>query len=163
MNSSKTVPSSVIASLTEEVLQKGGVFSFAVRGISMRPVLQDGDRIEVGPLQKEGLVPGRILVYRGDEEQVTVHRLVKLETQDGGTTCWISPDTGPLCVEKVSLDRVLGVVQRVFRKDEELFLDRGWRFWWGRLLIVGLRYPWILKILFRLGRIGRRFFLIDFR
>ena len=158
MSGSHTVPVSVIASLTEEVLQKGGVFSFAVRGISMRPLLQDGDRIEVGPLQKEKLVPGKILVYRGGEDGITVHRFMKLETQDGGATCWISPDTGPLCVEKVSLDRVLGVVQRVFRGNQELFLDRGWRFWWGRFLTFGFWHPWILRILFGLGRIGRRFF-----
>jgi len=156
MSDPKTVPSSVIASLTEEVLQKGGTFSFSVRGVSMRPLLKDEDRVEVGPLKKEELVPGELLVYQGGEEGVVVHRLMKLKIRNGETVCLISPDTGPLCPEEVSLDRVFGVVQRAFREDQELPLHRGWRSWWGRLLTFGFRYPWTLRVLFRVGRIGRR-------
>ena len=159
MSIAKTLPSSVIASLTEEVLQKGQLFSFSVRGRSMNPVLREGDRIVVGPFQKEKLSLGQLLVYRrGDEDGVIVHRLMKAQTQDGKTLYLISSDQAPLCPETVSVDRLLGVVQRAFRGERELFLNRGWRFWWGRLLILGSRYPWILRILFRLGRIGRGFF-----
>ncbi len=143
----------MIASLTEAVLEKGEHLSFAVRGCSMVPTLQDGDRIEVGPLQKETLLPGRLLVYRGAKEEVIVHRLMNVEAQKEETVCLISPDAEPLSPERIRLDRVLGVVRHAFRGETELSLDHGWRFWWGRLLTTGFRRPWILRILFRLGRI----------
>ena len=126
----------------------------------MTPTLREGDRVVVGPFEKETLAPGRLLVYRrGEEDGVVVHRLMKVGNLNGRVCCLISPDTAPLCPEEVSLDRVLGVVERVFRGKKEFPLDRGWRFWWGRLLTVGFRHPWILRILFGLGRIRRRFFL----
>ena len=159
MTISKTLPTSTIASLTEEVLHEGGLFSFLVRGQSMTPTLREGDRVEVGSLHEETLFPGRLLVYRrGEEDGVVVHRLMKVGNLNGRVCCLISPDTAPLCPEEVSLDRVLGVIEHVFRGEKEFPLDRGWRLWWGRLLTVGFCHPWILRILFGLGRIGRGLF-----
>ena len=154
-----TLVTPVVASLIEETLQKGQLFSFSVRGRSMNPILRDGDRVATGPFQKGKLSPGQLLVYRRENEDgVIVHRFMKFESQNGKAVCLISPDQEPLCPERVDVDRILGIVRRVFRGERELSLNRGWRLWWGRLLIAGFRYPWILRILFRLGRIGRGFF-----
>ena len=153
MTASKTVPPSVLASLTEEVFQKGGHFSFQVRGISMRPLLKDGDRLEVGPVQDGALSPGSLLVYRRSSEEIVVHRLMEIVRRDTTVTYRISPDSAPLCPEAVSSDQILGVVERVFRGRRELFLKRGWRGVWRRFLLFGYRNPLVLRLFFRAGKI----------
>lgn len=67
--------------LIEETIRNGGIFRFYPRGISMLPMLRQGeDSIELG--KAETIEVGDVLFYRRKNGQFVLHRLIE---KRGGT------------------------------------------------------------------------------
>ena len=58
------------------VLLKEGSAVFAVRSRSMEPLLREGDQIEIGPVDKETILPGHIVVFEATDDSLVCHRIV---------------------------------------------------------------------------------------
>jgi signal peptidase I len=76
-----------------------------VKGNSMRPVLRDNDLVIVRETAPEHLRKGNILVYREEDGQYVVHRLVK---SSGGDLLYLRGDGYNLSAEMASRDSIVG-------------------------------------------------------
>ncbi|NWF76343.1 MAG: signal peptidase I [Nitrospirae bacterium] len=70
--------------LTEEIIGRGGSFSFKAHGWSMYPFIHDGDILTVGPVSTNELKSGDIILYKSLDDGVVVHRVIG-KTKVGNT------------------------------------------------------------------------------
>jgi signal peptidase len=78
-------------------------FKLRMRGSSMGPILHDGDTIVV--CQKDGYSVGDILVYRYKENELLIHRLLKIE----GDRYFCKGDSA-FRLEDISQEQIIGAV-----------------------------------------------------
>lgn len=116
----RLVKSSDFALLASELLDKGVEVRFAVTGSSMRPSLEDGDRVTLAPVNPETLKIGDLVLFRRQDESLVLHRLVK---RKGGPqpTLIFKGDAVAELDEPVGPDQVLATVIKIERLGQEVY------------------------------------------
>jgi signal peptidase len=99
------------AELVRLALQKTGRFRFRVRGVSMRPFLDDGDVVSIAPVHPERIRVGDVLCFERPSDRLVLHRVVerhaaRLVTR-GDALAWVEP---------VASEHVLGKLTAVERR-----------------------------------------------
>jgi len=116
-------------------------FWMLVKGQSMLPIVQDGDRLQVQPLQ-DPPVRGEVLVFRRTNGLVA-HRLLRLSQDSRGKrTCLTQGDHTLSPDPPISIDQVLGHASLLHRGPKVLHLDTPA---WGRvgnvISVLQLAFP----------------------
>jgi signal peptidase I len=75
----------VFLDLCEQLLGDGRSVRFCAEGTSMRPSIQDGDRLTVDPVDPASVQPGDIILYHHRQRPI-VHRVVAVRQEPGGRT-----------------------------------------------------------------------------
>ena len=71
------------ALLSETILKAGRSIRFRAPGISMQPLIQDGDQLMVAPVETERIRRGDILFFISEGGRALVHRVIKRQKSDG--------------------------------------------------------------------------------
>ena len=83
-NSGSLLCSSVdFAGLSTDILRSGKSLSFTAHGVSMRPLLRDGDILKIEAIRDGRLRIGEIVFCRTLEGHIVVHRVVGRQLYDG--------------------------------------------------------------------------------
>lgn len=99
------------------------MMSFVARGLSMEPLIADGDRIFVEPKKKEEIRLGDILAYRSASDAVAVaHRLVRITPLKGESYYELKGDFSGVS-ERVGYENILGRVAGFQRAGKIVNLD----------------------------------------
>lgn len=99
------------------------MMSFAARGLSMEPLIMDGDRLFVEPKKREDVGIGDILAYRSPSDAVAVaHRLVRIVSLEGKTYYEVEGDFSRV-PERVGYEHILGCVAGFERRGKIVDLD----------------------------------------
>lgn len=98
----------VVINLLREILAEGRAVTFLIRGDSMVPTLNPGDRITVVPLDLSKLRPGDLLVYVSADYDVITHRLVSMD----GDYAILRGDNKTQDDPPVHISRILGKVEK---------------------------------------------------
>jgi signal peptidase I len=117
--------------------------TLAIRGTSMRPLIVEGDRIVMEPVQASTTIrPGDIVVFESASGLVA-HRIIDRSTRNGRTCYREKGDNRfyPTCIDHAA---ILGKVVQI-QKPRSAILLTAWRW---RLLGRVLGIYW--KVLFRL-------------
>ena len=109
--------------LSREFLKRGTSIRFRAKGFSMRPFIQDGDLITVGPLRNPPVKVGDVVLYKTAGDRAIVHRVIRKTRIDGGTVFFIKGDATFGQPEKVNAERVLGRVTAIKRNGLKRRLD----------------------------------------
>ena len=144
----------------EEVLASGGEFRMYPKGTSMLPLLVQGSESVL--LRRDNVRSVRkhdILLYRRDDGQFVLHRMMKAEKSGTYTMCG---DNQTLLETGIRADQVIGYVSGIYKKDRfvsvESFKYRAYvAFWCCMPIRRTLRFVRSL-----LGKV-KRFFLRIFR
>jgi len=123
MNKSTILKEADLLGLSREILKKGHSVRFQAKGWSMRPFIQDGDIITISPTEDSSIKVGNVIFYRGDENNIIVHRIIKKSRKDGNTVLFVKGDASLSPPEKVDLKNVLGTVIEVERNEQKKRLD----------------------------------------
>ncbi|RLC78281.1 MAG: signal peptidase I [Chloroflexi bacterium] len=118
--------STILRELFGELLKEGKGIRFQARGCSMYPSIRDEEFITVVPVELSELKVGDILAFQDKEsKKIVVHRLIKIEKDDGVPSLLISagdnltsPDP-PICPSEY----ILGKVVRIERDGREINLE----------------------------------------
>jgi hypothetical protein len=112
-----------LAGLMSSVLERGASLRFCARGTSMAPLIQDGDLIQVVPLQGKSLRLGDVAAFiQPASGKLVVHRLVNRRGQEA----WFSGDNMRGALEgPLALENVLGRVAAVERAGRAVALGLG--------------------------------------
>jgi len=145
-------------SLLRELASRGGRFRFRARtrGISMQPLIHQGDTILVEVVRPSQLGLGDLVLYRWPKGPYIVHRLIKKEKSADKVVLVTQGDNHSGQDIPFNEEQAVGRVLEVQRDGYRMRLDRGagrvfnslvyrlspwkpWRFSWLRWLA---RYPW---------------------
>jgi hypothetical protein len=89
-------------------------YTIPFSGYSMYPFLKPGDRLVVRRVPAAVLQVGDILVFPGEDNRMTAHRLIKLSPEGVAVTkgdSMFRADTAPLDLESGIADRVVAVIR----------------------------------------------------
>lgn len=111
-----------LAELSRIVLEKGKSFSFRARGLSMHPIIRDGDTLTISPLGARGLKVGDIAAaFRFETHKLVIHRVISM---NHGAVL-LQGDNALESDDPIPLRRVIGRLTRVERKGREVALGLG--------------------------------------
>lgn len=91
----------------------------------MHPFIQDGDFIEVSPIENSPLKTGDVVFYSTTGNKIIVHRVIKKNKKDSGGTVFIRGDASFGPSEEVDIKNVLGKLVSVQRDGQRICPDRG--------------------------------------
>lgn len=144
-------------SLIEVILlqmETAGVADLTVTGNSMRPMLRPyHDTVRLKPADGR-LQPGDIALYRRDNGQYILHRVIRL-TADGYLFCGDNQDE----LEPVRHDQMVALVVGYKKSGKVRSMEklgyRLYRFLWVKLFVFRKYYIWLRR---RIGRLYRQLF-----
>ena len=149
--------------LSRELLGRGALLRFRAYGSSMHPFIRNGDILTIEPLKEKSPSVGDIIFYRGTDNTLTAHRLIKIENTDGNTILITKGDSHRYTDTPFKAEQVIGRVVRIENQRKKLSLMK----WPAGILdrfMAGLArgcYPNQERIIRNLGRVlwligGRR-------
>jgi signal peptidase len=147
-----------LSSISNEVLERGGLFCFKAHGSSMYPFIRDGDILTIQPVEIETLAIGDVAFYRSTWDRVIAHRVVAKKFTNGKRVLIMRGDSGSHTNEQVQPDHVLGRVMSIQRGEEVIRLDNTFRKLTSRLWITS--YPLSALFLRAVLRIKRKSFFL---
>ena len=95
-----------LEALSSDIIALGGTLSFQARGHCMRPAIQDGDMVSLGPAGAEGWRLGDVVLARG-HAGLCLHRIVAMGVGQQGSWVELTADADPLSREKLPTRQVL--------------------------------------------------------
>ena len=136
-----------VSPLLQEALARGFRARIAVRGRSMRPLLRDGDEIEL--VARRGLPePGQILLVRRDEGTWVLHRV----TRSDGCGFFLRGDAQLIEEGPFAEEQVVAVAVAAVRGGRAFSLERGARSMAGRFWSAAPAVRSALRAVLRVGR-----------
>ena len=130
--------------LIVHVLRTGHALRFRARGSSMHPVVQDGDILQVHPVEQVVMHGGDIILYRSPRKGIVVHRVVNTIRHGGEEVLVVKGDASRIPDPEVLVSQVLGKIVRIERRGRSIApRSRLWRC----VAALDLRFP-------RLGRLA---------
>jgi signal peptidase I len=84
--------SPAFAGLSSDILQHGKSLRFKARGMSMRPLVQDGDTLVVQPVEARQIRAGDVVLCSIQEDCVVVHRVLRRLPEADGFTFLVQGD-----------------------------------------------------------------------
>jgi signal peptidase I len=142
-------------SLARDVISSGNTLRFRARGGSMRPLIRDGEILEVGPIQSGELHLGDIVLFSDPTRKLMAHRLIHRFHHDGHLMLVLQGDANYTEDRPIPEKLVIGKIIAVIR-------DRGSFVFSGpihRLVgwIIILFAPLMKRILFKMTQWVRSF------
>lgn len=113
--------------LSAEILGRGSRMRFRARGGSMRPLIRDGEIIEVKPAKVSEIRVGDIIFYRASWGSMVAHRVIKKRKEKGKMVLVTKGDSAPGFDGQVYLEQIFGKVVTVEKKGRNVKLDKS--FW----------------------------------
>jgi len=99
--------------VTMRLLEEGLSVRFRANGSSMRPAIEDGDLITVGPVGEDAIRPGDVILYRRGRRPIA-HRVQRVVVDADGAVAVVARGDGKAADDApVALDQVLGRVVAV--------------------------------------------------
>jgi signal peptidase I len=154
--------------LSKDVLARGACLRFQARGGSMRPLIRDGDILEVQPVEVAEVRVGDVIFFRGHRENMLAHRLVnKTRAEDGETKLIAKGDSASQFDRPVRPNQLFGKVISIERGQKRVELDSGLikliGLLWAKVPFISSRiYPflrrskrWVLKGASEVGHLAR--------
>ena len=114
-NNTLDIDSLNFESLARDILSGGNALRFRARGGSMRPLIQDGDLLEVVPVHTAEYHLGDVILFSDSGGQLMAHRLIHRFQREGHQILVMQGDANPREDYPVPASRVLGRVVSVER------------------------------------------------
>lgn len=154
--------------LSKDVLARGACLRFLARGGSMRPLIRDGDILEIQPIEVAEVRVGDVIFFRGHRGNMLAHRLVRrTQAENGETTLIAKGDSASRFDRPVRPDQLFGKVVSIERQGKRVDLDSGliklMGLLWVKAPFISSRiYPFlrgskrkVLKVAHKVGHLAR--------
>jgi signal peptidase I len=113
MTAESSLGSEDFCELARQILAQGNSLRFRAVGMSMRPMIQNGDLLEVIPVRKEDIRLGDVLLYEHAAGLLFAHRVVRIVDNQGEQAFLLQGDAvravdGNILPHQI-LGRVIGI------------------------------------------------------
>lgn len=123
---SQLFDSDIFLDVSQELLHKGKSVRFEARGLSMQPVISDGDIVTINPIEKELLSRGDVVLHLDPDNQILVHRILKITQQEDKKFALIRGDAIMGTPDIVPFEDILGRITLVETNGRVKSLDTFW-------------------------------------
>jgi len=148
--------SPAFAELSRAILGAGKSLRFQARGISMAPLVRDGDILTVEPVTAPQLGVGDLALFRRGPEAVVAHRVIRIEAGPQGRRFLMQGDAVPHPDGWIAEEAIYGRVSALEREGARLELARPALRALGWLAVLrsrhGLRHGPLVRLAGRLVR-----------
>lgn len=124
--------------IARQILSQGHTLRFRAVGVSMRPVIRDGDLLEVQPAAPDSYCKGDVLLYEQQRGSLLVHRVIAIHRENDQTALLMQGDALRLPDGLTVPAQVLGRVTQIDRNGKLTRLDSPWQRLLGWMLAVFL-------------------------
>jgi Peptidase S24-like len=116
----------IFAAVTSATLERGVPYWWRPRGVSMVPVVHDGDRVLIAPATPDRLRPGDVVKFTLDGE-FRLHRLVRrVSVASAGQRFELQGDNAASPDPLVAAAAIVGIAVAVERAGRVRRLDTPW-------------------------------------
>jgi len=117
------IPNDILLSSVRRLIEEGHTATIRVKGVSMRPFLEDG-RDSVVLATADTLKKGDVVLAEIARGQYVLHRIIKMD----GTALTLMGDGNPKGTESCNITDIAGVVTAFIRKGKRTECSsRKWR------------------------------------
>lgn len=138
-----TLPNDILIPQIRRVIDEGHTATFRVRGVSMRPFLEDcRDKVLLEPLRREPR-KGDVVLAEVSPKRYVLHRIVRVD----GTHVTMRGDGNVCGTEEFESDAIIGIVTAFYRKGREradLVTGAKWRIYSRVWLALTPLRRWLL-------------------
>jgi len=139
------VDAATFGELAQAILSGGNGMRFPARGWSMRPVIKNGDILQVEPVDPgEPVIPGEIYLYRRPNARAVAHRLIRIRSGCSTKQLVFWGDASTRADGAIDRQAVLGHVTARERNGRILWLGEGRPRMLGKLYASFTPLPQIL-------------------
>lgn len=124
--SAELLNTDIFLDVSLDLLRKGRSVRFEARGRSMNPIIHNGDFVTIAPLDNESITKGDVVLHRGFEARVLVHRILKIFQDKGTMMALITGDATVGKPDTVPFGDILGRVTKIERKGFVKHFDTIW-------------------------------------
>ncbi|MDD2689400.1 MAG: signal peptidase I [Candidatus Omnitrophica bacterium] len=128
----------ITIALVRQALDERKTVWFAMQGSSMRPILKDGDFLEIRKLRQEDFRRGDIVAFQKDDSSICIiiHRLVKKENN-----FFLTKGDAVIGMDcPIDFNKILGKVINIKRNGKIVCLNNSYRIY--GFITSYLRLPW---------------------
>ena len=98
--------------------------SFHARGLSMDPLIREGDVVLVKPIKKDDIMLGDILAFKQKDSQIiTGHRLIKVTRFPDRVSYILQGDFSTSGADEIFYEDIIGKVVGLQRDDRVFAID----------------------------------------
>ncbi len=112
-------------SITQKVLGREKTLRFKAKGISMSPLIKDGDILEIAPVNRGEIRVGDVIFYRAEKGRTVAHRVIERIIEDGRLVFLAKGDSNVGEGEEVHPEKIMGRVRAIERNGRKTRIDYG--------------------------------------
>lgn len=124
MSASVPCSSVAFAQLGQDLLRAGISVRFRARGVSMSPLVRDGDIVLVRPTGAREVRVGDVVILRAEPEHLIVHRIVRRHLRAEGTVVTVQGDQVSVPDGVFPAAQLLGRVVEIERDGRQIEVGR---------------------------------------
>lgn len=125
--------------LAEEIIGRGGSFSFKAHGWSMYPFIRDGDILIVSPIRTNEIKSGDIILYKSFDNMIVVHRVIGKTKINNHEMLKVRGDALMGTPEYIATTQVIGKAIKQRRDSHVVDLQKGGSKFLARIWLI--TYP----------------------
>lgn len=145
-----------VCNLTRDLLRMGKSVRFQARGMSMKPLVRDGDILLIEPLGQRLPRLGDVVLCQTANGRVLAHRVIKRQGKPGGYTYLIQGDVVADPDGWITRDQIWGRVSKLERGGNVINLENPFVKALGKYSAFRSRFGWGSKRLHTLGAVIAR-------
>ncbi|WP_064091673.1 signal peptidase I [Rossellomorea aquimaris] len=135
---------SVSSTLLMEVMDKKGWMDLPAEGMSMYPLIHDGDQCRFVSLKEQSLKKGDIILFQDASGKLVAHRFLYIKFFGNRVKYLFKGDTNTICDEVISEEQMIGKLVKVRKENVTLTLDHPIAKGWSKLILL---FPFISSFL----------------
>jgi len=117
-----TCSSPAFLELSAAILGCGKSLRFKAQGVSMQPLVRDGDVLLIKPVNPATIRPGEIVLFQSQRERVIVHRVLRKRVNHTGVAFLVQGDQAAQPDGWISQDHIFGRLVEITRGQRRIQL-----------------------------------------
>ena len=126
---------SVSSTLIKEVMDKKGWMDLPAEGMSMYPLINEGNRCRFVTLKDATIEKGDIILFQNSSGQLVAHRFLCIEFCGNQVKYLFKGDTNLGCDELVSEEQMIGKLVKIRKENVTLSLSHPLAKVWSKLIL----------------------------
>jgi signal peptidase I len=126
----------VSSTLIKEVMEKRGWMELPAEGMSMYPLIYEGDRCRFVSLKDAAIKKGDIILFQDSSGNLVAHRFLCIQYSGNQVRYLFKGDTNVGCDELISEEQMIGKLVKIRKEKVTLSISHPFAKGWSTLILL---------------------------